>query len=136
MEKSAIPCHSEKDAADNNTPEESSWTFYIQEFMCENGEKSCFSSDYESPSLISDAASSAVKRFPNNSTGLISSKNCNPNLKKKKPKGPEVDEDLVDTASSPVNSPKEISYMNHFMNQKDKMDAADQVKRNSLGHRG
>ncbi|KAL2496154.1 vascular-related protein 4 [Forsythia ovata] len=134
MENSTISCHSKKAAADNNNTheaEESSWTFYIQEFMCENGEKSCFSSDYETPSLLSDAASSAVKRFIN--------KNCNPtvalnNLKKKKPKEPEVDEDLVDTASSPVNSPK-ISYINQFMNEKEKvkMDVSNQVKRNNLG---
>ncbi|KAL2476274.1 Uncharacterized protein Adt_37010 [Abeliophyllum distichum] len=134
MENSANSCHSKNAAADNNNTheaEESSWTFYIQEFMCENGENSCFSSDYETPSLLSDAASSAVKRFAN--------KNCNPtvalnNLKKKKHKEPKVDGDLVDTASSPVNSPK-ISYINQFMNQKEKakIDVAHQVKRNNLG---
>ncbi|KAL2551220.1 hypothetical protein Fot_04839 [Forsythia ovata] len=97
---------STKAAVDNNNnpeAEESSWTFYIQEFMCENGEKSCFSYDYETHSLLSDAASSAVKRFVN--------KNCKPivflnNLKKKKYKEQEVDEYLLDTASSLVNSLK------------------------------
>ncbi|KAL2549687.1 vascular-related protein 4 [Forsythia ovata] len=106
MENYAISCHSKKAAADNNNnpeAEENSWTFYIQEFMCENGEKSCFSYDYEIHFLLSDATSSTVKRFAN--------KNRNPtvvynNLKKKKHKEPEIDEDLVNTASSPVNIPK------------------------------
>ncbi|KAL2476261.1 Uncharacterized protein Adt_36997 [Abeliophyllum distichum] len=106
MENSAISCHSKKARVDNNNTheaEESSWTFYIQEFMCENGEKSCFSSNYKTPSLLSDIASSAVKRFGNKNSNHIVALNI---LKKKKPKEPEVDEDLMDTASSCVNSPK------------------------------
>ncbi|XP_073128518.1 uncharacterized protein [Henckelia pumila] len=131
--------------ADSGT-EESSWTFYIQGFMCdEDDQNSSLSSDYETPSLVSDAASSAVKKltdfdtklgFPNGIGGnyynddhddndnnmgrnIISNIMCKQNsLKKQKTKVPVMNYELLDTASSPANSPK-ISYMNEFMNHKE-----------------
>ncbi|KAH6834789.1 hypothetical protein C2S53_000874 [Perilla frutescens var. hirtella] len=138
-----------------DSPEESSWTFYIQGFICDDDndnndndddENSCA---FESPSLVSDADSSAVvaKRFPNhfnwtqeplgfssaandgnnnNSRTILSKQNS---FKKQKTKLiSAMDHDLEDTASSPVNSPK-VSYMNHFMNhekkEKAKMDVSE-----------
>ncbi|KAK6154409.1 hypothetical protein DH2020_008657 [Rehmannia glutinosa] len=126
-----------------NSPEESSWTFYIQGFMCENDDQiSSFSSDYETPSLISDASSSPVKKFKNNCTDGIYFSSGKSNIgsvydqngliKKQKSSVLAVDFDLEDTASSPVNSPK-ISYMNDLiMNEKEKgkMDVVAEVKRN------
>lgn len=118
--------------------ESSSWTFYIQGFMCDDDQNSSLSSDYETPSLLSDAASSAVKKsaddihradtklgFPNGTRGN-SNNNDNKNnmcrnmsimckqnsFKKQKTNVPAavMDYDLEDTASSPANSPKVISF--------------------------
>ncbi|XP_051125240.1 uncharacterized protein LOC127247451 isoform X2 [Andrographis paniculata] len=124
-------------------PEESSWTFYIEGFMCENN-GGCLSSELEeSPSLVSDAASSAVKiNYKNNHLITTAANDCcnynqvgfsaakklddhhhftaYNNKKHKNKVIPPVDYDLEDTASSPVNSPK-VSYMtNQFMRQKQK----------------
>ncbi|KAK6132899.1 hypothetical protein DH2020_033379 [Rehmannia glutinosa] len=112
-----------------NSPEESSWTFYIQGFMCENDDQiTSFSSDYETPSLVSDASSSPMKKFKNNCKSNIGSVyDQNGLIKKQKSSVLAVDFDLEDTASSPVNSPK-VSYMNELiMNEKEKgkMDVAE-----------
>ncbi|XP_073029861.1 uncharacterized protein [Primulina eburnea] len=122
---------SDKKMADSGT-EESSWTFYIQGFMCDDAQNSSSSSDYETPSLVSDAGSSAAKKltdihrtdtnlgFPNGIRGnnhdtdnKMMGKNisimCKQNsFKKQKTKVPAavMDYDLEDTASSPANSPK------------------------------
>lgn len=118
MEGSAI-------SSDAKMGEESSWTFYIQGFICDNNDDdkntSLISSEFESPSLVSDAASSAVKKLANNcncteeGVGFSSGKSNTPttiiskqnSFKKQKTKViPSMDYDLEDTASSPVNSPK------------------------------
>ncbi|KAI3456967.1 hypothetical protein Pfo_013630 [Paulownia fortunei] len=147
MEGSAVS----SDAKMADSPEESSWTFYIQGFLCDNDDdkNSSFSSEFESPSLVSDAASSAVKKLTNNcnwteGVGFSSGKSNTPrtmskqnSLKKQKTNVvPVMDYDLEDTASSPVNSPK-VSYVNQFMNQKDKakMDVSE-GKRNSFAKGG
>ncbi|GAA0183174.1 hypothetical protein LIER_42353 [Lithospermum erythrorhizon] len=108
---------------DHNSPEESSWTFYIQDFLCEDDNNSLSSySCYEmSDSLLSDAAAPAVKDPNYQKDGGL---NVNYETSKRKTKrtifrkqivthGAAMDEDLEDTASSPVNSPK-VSYMNNF----------------------
>lgn len=91
--------------------EESSWTFYIEGFICDNNkdkdddDHSFCSSQPESPSLVSDAASSAVKKLADWKENIGLSKQNS--FKKKKTKAAiHVDYDLEDTASSPVNSPK------------------------------
>ncbi|XP_073029860.1 uncharacterized protein [Primulina eburnea] len=152
---------SDKKMADSGT-EESSWTFYIQGFMCDDAQNSSSSSDYETPSLVSDAGSSAAKKltdihrtdtnlgFPNGIRGnnhdtdnKMMGKNisimCKQNsFKKQKTKVPAavMDYDLEDTASSPANSPK-ISHMNEFMNhqEKGKIDVSE-AKRNIFGKGG
>ncbi|KAL0311042.1 UNVERIFIED_CONTAM: hypothetical protein Sangu_2398900 [Sesamum angustifolium] len=143
MEKFPIAC----DAKMEDSPEESSWTFYIQAFICENDDQiSYLSSEYESPSLVSDAASSAVKKLRYNCTEGIefSSGRSNRNrsvrkqnwCKKQKTELPAMDYDLEDTASSPVNSPK-ISYINPFRNEKEKSKAdVSEVKRNTFAKGG
>lgn len=103
-----------------DSPEESTWTFYIQGFICDNNNNdddddniSSFSSEFVSPSLVSDAASSAVAKklkLPNN-LGFPSPKHKTmskqTSFKKQKTTiVPAMDHDLEDTASSPVNSPK------------------------------
>ncbi|KAL8462586.1 hypothetical protein ACS0TY_033570 [Phlomoides rotata] len=82
-----------------DSPEESSWSFYIQGFICDNKDEE---EDAESPSLVSDAASySAVIKLGHNNNNNYAKQNSF-----KKQKSTKVDYDLEDTASSPVNSPK------------------------------
>ncbi|KAL3851236.1 hypothetical protein ACJIZ3_013118 [Penstemon smallii] len=132
-----------------NSQEESSWTFYIEGFNNNDNNNnnnvddqqistSYFSEYEESPSLLSDAASSAVKKglgFSNYSGKSIRNICKQNSFKKQKTKVvcSMVDLELEDTASSPVNSPK-MSYMNQFMNQKEKgkLDVSE-VKRNIFG---
>ncbi|KAL3821576.1 hypothetical protein ACJIZ3_007481 [Penstemon smallii] len=137
-----------------DSPEESSWTFYIEGFMYDkdknddddddDDQNTSYCSEYESPSLVSDAASSAVQRFKNisfkdqgielsswKSNRIICKQNSFKKQRNTKLMTAATDCDLEDTASSPVNSPK-ISYtINQFMNQKEKgkMDISE-VKRN------
>ncbi|CAL5402820.1 unnamed protein product [Camellia sinensis] len=101
---------------DNSDDEESSWTFYFEDFLCHNNndEKSSFSSGHENPSLVSDAASAAAaKKFLDKDDQVIGEFSCdrisdkNLSFKKRKTKGGLVNDALEDTASSPVNSPKE-----------------------------
>ncbi|XP_011095348.1 uncharacterized protein LOC105174834 isoform X1 [Sesamum indicum] len=140
--------------------EESSWTFYIEGFMCDAG--SDIDESTATPSLVSDAASSAVVKKINRrashvemgSLGFSNSPNnktahhhhhhhlCKQSsFKKQKTKvipAPNMDFDLEDTASSPVNSPKQVSsYMNDqfMMNQKGKgkiVEYVSELKRNSF----
>ncbi|KAL0443412.1 UNVERIFIED_CONTAM: hypothetical protein Slati_2063900 [Sesamum latifolium] len=145
--------------------EESSWTFYIEGFMCDddgNAGSDIDESMTTTPSLVSDAASSAVVKKNKGSLGFSNSPNnyktaaaadhhhnhhlirslCKQSsFKKQKTKvipAPTMDFDLEDTASSPVNSPKVSSYMNDqfMMNQKGKgkiMEYVSEFKRNSFG---
>ncbi|MCD9638361.1 hypothetical protein HAX54_022261 [Datura stramonium] len=91
-----------------DSQEESSWTFYFQDFMSNNN------NNYnEQNSLCSD-------ELLINKNGVLDTNENNSNsnkfvFKKRKMKGAarEVDDDLQDTASSPVNSPK-VSYMNEL----------------------
>ncbi|KAA8523714.1 hypothetical protein F0562_010137 [Nyssa sinensis] len=104
-----------------DSQEESSWTFYFEDFLCDNNEDNSFSSGYESHSLVSDAASSAAaKKF---AEGFSLDKSCKKlSFKKRKTKGVLVDDALEDTASSPVNSPK-VCYLNQVeKNRKEKAD--------------
>ncbi|KAA8526952.1 hypothetical protein F0562_008819 [Nyssa sinensis] len=91
--------------------EESSWTFYFEDFLCNKNEDKSLSSGHESPSLVSDASSSAAKKITNNNlqlAGFCLDKSCKKlSFKERKStKGALVDDPLEDTASSPVNSPK------------------------------
>ncbi|XVE50568.1 hypothetical protein DITRI_Ditri01bG0173100 [Diplodiscus trichospermus] len=105
---------------DDQSPEESSWTMYFEDFSKNNNtdmnENSCCFSDinYQTSSLVSDAACSAAGRH---GVGGSSDKSCNRlSFKKRKNKGAGglVDDDLEDTASSPANSPKVCNLVNHF----------------------
>ncbi|OMP04481.1 hypothetical protein COLO4_09606 [Corchorus olitorius] len=140
---------------DDDTHEESSWTMYFEDFSNNNNmindtmdddddESSLlsFSSDinYQSSSLVSDAACSAAKRHAFGASG--NNQSCNRlSFKKRKAEkgGSLVDYDLEDTASSPVNSPKVCNLVNHFdknLKQKHVMDISHQEKgsASSSGH--
>ncbi|KAM7504144.1 hypothetical protein LguiB_003048 [Lonicera macranthoides] len=98
-----------------NSPEESSWTFYFEDFLCDNYNDND-DVDYDQQtncnnSMVSDAESSAVKKVGDN--GFCWDTNCKKlSFKKRKTKGAiVVDDALEDTASSPVNSPK-VGYFN------------------------
>ncbi|KAF9589090.1 hypothetical protein IFM89_018821 [Coptis chinensis] len=99
-------------------PEESGWTGYFDDFFTNNREHSGYSSaGFVSTSLVSDAASC--------NTGLkFSDDDCvdrsmlghdrsskKLSFKRRRSKEVHLDDDLEDTASSPVNSPK-VSDMN------------------------
>lgn len=109
-----------------DSPKESSWTFYIQGFMFGNdGETTAsLSSEFESPSLVSDADSSPTKKptmtlndhcnpvlsSPKH-TGIVRTMDRLGSFKKRKTESMNaVDYDFEDTASSPANSPKVVPW--------------------------
>ncbi|KAH8494555.1 hypothetical protein H0E87_021090 [Populus deltoides] len=125
--------------------EESGWTMYFEDFFAQNNredrddgfnEHSSFSFDDDgSSSMVSDAASLAVKKSAGDHHGEkvvglpINNKSFkyNLSLKKRRTKGALLDDPLEDTASSPVNSPKVndhtmISQYKRNTKQKDKME--------------
>ncbi|XP_022717685.1 uncharacterized protein LOC111276144 [Durio zibethinus] len=114
---------------DDQSPEESSWTMYFEDFSNNNNvhmnESSSFSSDmnYQTSSLVSDAASSAARRHVFGAS--LDHKSYNSlSFRKRKTKGSAglVNDDLEDTASSPANSPEVCNLVNHFdknLKQKD-----------------
>ncbi|KAK4354093.1 hypothetical protein RND71_026287 [Anisodus tanguticus] len=109
-----------KDATNDDTPEESGWTTYLEDFSMNQRDNysSCNNSDdsFCSPSLLSDAASHAAWRNCNQLVQNASSPmGGSPflkrlNLKKQRKNKKISDPDLEDTASSPVNSPKVSSF--------------------------
>ncbi|KAK9269148.1 hypothetical protein L1049_000917 [Liquidambar formosana] len=108
-----------------DSPEESGWTMYFEDFLSNNnGNHGSFSSGHEISSLVSDAASSSVaKKVTQNEKayGFTWGKRCkNLSFKKRKTKGVLVDDALEDTASSPVNSPKICNLDQLDMNPKER----------------
>ncbi|XP_027172615.1 vascular-related unknown protein 4-like isoform X2 [Coffea eugenioides] len=100
-----------------DSPEESSWTFYLQDFQCDHHDHDntgsvSYNSCESCPSLVSDAFSSAARKAPDDIEAAVfasARSNCkNLSFKRRKAKASAVlnDHDLEDTASSPVNSPK------------------------------
>ncbi|KAL4619258.1 hypothetical protein ACB092_06G067200 [Castanea dentata] len=101
--------------------EESGWTMYFEDLLANNNnEYSYSSSGLESPSLVSDAASLAGKRYESierdGSLAMVKSSSKRLSFKKRKAKGAFVDDALEDTASSPVNSPKVCNLAEMDMN--------------------
>lgn len=91
-----------KERSSSHSGEESSWTPYFVDFLMNGQEKNDCSSGYEdSSSVVSDAATSVVKKSVEN----YQAGSCKRLSFKKRRKGP-IDDALEDTASSPVNSPK------------------------------
>ena len=110
------------------TPEESSWTMYLEDFWLQNNSDyyqqssaDLISSSCES-SLISDAGSSVANKKLTDNTheenfnirlNIMNNRRCS-RLSFKKRKTQEanlvLDDSLEDTASSPVNSPKVRNY--------------------------
>ncbi|KAJ8534460.1 hypothetical protein K7X08_016188 [Anisodus acutangulus] len=126
MDNSSICNGLSYSAKSDDSLEESSWTFYFQDFMSNNNNYN------EQTSLCSD-------EFTNKNGVLNINDNENNNknfvFKKRKMKGAAVDDDFEDTASSPVNSPK-VSYMNEFCIKSQKGKSAASIlegKGNSSG---
>ncbi|KAL0405423.1 UNVERIFIED_CONTAM: Vascular-related unknown protein 1 [Sesamum latifolium] len=114
--------------------EESGWTAYLQDFSCSN-DGSFISS---SPSLVSDAAWNGSHTNNNNNNNVVNHvRRLNfKNLKKgsnHKRYSCRDDDDLEDTASSPVNSPKVSSLKEMEVNYR-RLD--DVAAGNFLGNRG
>ncbi|KAK8997417.1 hypothetical protein V6N11_020895 [Hibiscus sabdariffa] len=117
---------------DDETPEESSWTMYFEDFSNDhnNGNISCCSSD------INHQTSSLVpgRHVLGASLDHKSIKKNRLSFKKRKTNGSSagfVDDDLEDTASSPVNSPKMCNMENQFgksLKMKDVMDMSQKEK--------
>lgn len=92
--------------SDYDSQEESSWTFYFQDFMSNNNNYNEQNSLCSQELLINkNGALDINENRNNNNNNNINNKFV---FKKRKMKGGarEVDDDLEDTASSPVNSPK------------------------------
>ncbi|KAL6314200.1 hypothetical protein AAG906_011948 [Vitis piasezkii] len=117
-------------ARTNESPEESGWTMYFEDFLANKEHSSSPSGNYGrasygygSSSLVSDAASSAGKKLVDNDHVAVLSleKRCKKlSFKKRKTKGAVVDDALEDTASSPVTSPKVFDLRQLDMNPKEK----------------
>ncbi|KAI6687448.1 hypothetical protein NL676_024276 [Syzygium grande] len=86
----------------SDSGQESSWTPYFVDFLMNGQEKNDCSTGYDgSSSVVSDAATSVVKK----SIKIDQAGSCKRLSFKKRRKGL-IDDALEDTASSPVNSPK------------------------------
>ncbi|KAH7546662.1 hypothetical protein FEM48_Zijuj01G0225400 [Ziziphus jujuba var. spinosa] len=97
----------------DESPEESSWTMYFDDFLVHTSstEHGSSSSCGESSSLISDAGSSVAKKLAAEKAEVVGltmvDRGCSRlSFKKRKTKAAVVDDALEDTATSPVNSPK------------------------------
>ncbi|XP_042509572.1 vascular-related unknown protein 1-like [Macadamia integrifolia] len=115
------------DQEGTDSPEESGWTEYFEDFMNENRENSCCSDDFRTSSLVSDAASCAAWKFSTDHQ-----QNCKKlSIKKKRTRKILDDDDLEDTASSPCNSPTVSQLSQLDMNRRkrdDKIETSHQGK--------
>lgn len=102
-------------ATSHESPEESSWTMYLEDFLTSNNddgddddERSSFSSyGYENSSIISDAASAVTRKLSAINGEVLGFDNRSSfEFDRRKTKEDLLDDALEDTASSPVNSPK------------------------------
>ncbi|CAL9017514.1 unnamed protein product [Prunus brigantina] len=101
-------------ATSHESPEESSWTMYLEDFLTSNNddgdddERSSFSSyGYENSSIISDAASAVTRKLSAINGEVLGFDNGSSfEFDRRKTKEDLLDDALEDTASSPVNSPK------------------------------
>ncbi|PWA92447.1 hypothetical protein CTI12_AA079160 [Artemisia annua] len=98
-------------------PEESSWTFYFEELLWQNDQEMIMSCNEKLNSFVSDAASSVIVK----KSACIEDDQAE-KLRSKKRKTMEVmlDDSLEDTASSPLSSPKQVTYFDRvtFKNTK------------------
>ncbi|KAK8706068.1 hypothetical protein V6N13_049646 [Hibiscus sabdariffa] len=120
------PCY------DDETPEESSWTMYFKDFSDDNdgvvemnGSSSCCYSDINPRTSLVSGRHVVVEASSDHNKSI---KKKRLSFKKRKTNGSSAgffDDDLQDTASSPVNSPKMSNMENQFgkiMMMKDAMD--------------
>ncbi|XP_043689814.1 vascular-related unknown protein 4-like isoform X2 [Telopea speciosissima] len=109
------------DEGRTDSPEESGWTEYFEDFMNENRDNTCCSDDFRTSSLVSDAASCAAWKFSDHK------QNCK-KLKIKKKRSRKIlndEDDLEDTASSPCNSPTVSELSQLHMNRRKRDDNLD-----------
>ncbi|KAG2678018.1 hypothetical protein I3843_12G126400 [Carya illinoinensis] len=99
------------DQRTSESPEESDWTMYFEDFSVKNSREqyTYCSSGFETSSLVFDAANSlAGKRFDRSERGgsfSMAKSSKRSSFKKRKTNGALVDHDaLEDTATSPLNS--------------------------------
>ncbi|PON61434.1 CTD small phosphatase-like protein [Parasponia andersonii] len=126
---------------DQYTPEESSWTMYLEDFWLQNNSDHhqqssvLISSSACESSLISDAGSSVSNKKLTDKTledvnarlNIMNSRRCSRlSFKKRKTKEANLglDDSLEDTASSPVNSPKvfNLSLLDHVKSKEKGID--------------
>lgn len=104
MENSLSSCINKAVASKGttNSPEESGWTAYFEDFSSYEGHSLSNSNLYTS-SMVSDAASSAAWKNSNTNDLKIPKRLS---FKRTRTKIISFDDSLEDTASSPVSSPK------------------------------
>ncbi|KAL5548277.1 hypothetical protein UlMin_003508 [Ulmus minor] len=131
----------------NDSPEESSWTMYLEDFLLHNNEEktinnSLISSSSCESSLISVTGSSAEKKlvrgnYEDNLRFSALGRKCNRlSFKKRKTKEALVDDALEDTASSPLNSPKvhnNLIQLDMKQKEKDDMNMSEERGRRTSG---
>ncbi|KAA8524642.1 hypothetical protein F0562_011065 [Nyssa sinensis] len=116
-----------------DTPDESGWTSYLEDFSLNQREQSFCANSFGSPSLVSDAAS-CVAREAYNIKQVDGSPKFPEKLNFRKTRAKEIsyDDSLEDTASSPVNSPKVCSLKQTDINYR----KADDKIESSMGKGG
>ncbi|KAF9672961.1 hypothetical protein SADUNF_Sadunf11G0098800 [Salix dunnii] len=162
---SCKPISSDDDDDEKTTDdsfEESGWTMYFEDFFAQNNNREdhdfndhvsfSYNHDHGSSSMVSDAASLAVKKSAGDHLGEkvaglpVDNKSFKHNLsfKKRRARGALLDDSLEDTASSPVHSPKVnggtmISQYRRSTKQKDKTGVSQVItisedKRSASSH--
>ncbi|KAK8620496.1 hypothetical protein V6N13_066971 [Hibiscus sabdariffa] len=140
-----------RSSAEYDSPEESSWTMYLEDFSNTNNNNDDIDindnssilshTNHQTFSLIPEAACSAAGRRgsgPGPGPALDHKiSNGNLSFKKRKIKRSSsgfVDHDLEDTATSPANSPKVCNLVNRFDKQEDAMGNISQgIKGSAAG---
>ncbi|XP_021807345.1 uncharacterized protein LOC110751221 isoform X2 [Prunus avium] len=116
-------------ATSHESPEESSWTMYLEDFLTSNNddgdddERSSFSSYvYENSSIISDAASAVTRKLSAINGEVLGFDNRSSfGFDRRKTKEALLDDALEDTASSPVNSPKEKGSTSGLVDERNEL---------------
>ncbi|KAK8651799.1 hypothetical protein V6N13_141381 [Hibiscus sabdariffa] len=136
-----------RSSAEYESPEESSWTMYLEDFSNNNNTDAIDINDnssilshtnHQTFSLIPEAACSAAGRRGSGPGPALGHKISNGNLsfKKRKIKRSSsgfVDHDLEDTATSPANSPKVCNLVNQFDKHEDAMGISQGIKGSASG---
>ncbi|XP_039030230.1 vascular-related unknown protein 4-like [Hibiscus syriacus] len=125
-----------RSSGEHESPEESSWTMYLQDFSNNNNNdtidvndnSSILShTDHRSSYLIPDVACSAAGRH------VFAAASDQKKRRTQRSSSGFVDRDLEDTATSPANSPQVYDLVNQFDGQKNAMGIPQGIKGSASG---